>query len=268
MHYVFLHGWCFDRRVWQTPIDALQGQAASGGQAITCHRLDLPGYGLRLTATAPDTIVALADDLDQQLAALPLGDAPFVLVGWSLGALAALAWTAQAQSALRQRLQRLVLVSGTASFISRPQWPHGLPAEQLAGFQQQLAADAAALPARFALLANQGDSAGRSLSRQLRDCVLPPDSPQATLTLAAGLACLAEADLVSLLPQVAVPTLLLHGELDPLMPLAAAQALAAALPQAELQVFPGRAHAPFLAEPETFARQLLSVLPPPPATAA
>lgn len=252
MHFVFLHGWCFDQRVWQSTAAALQ-QAAPRNRNLHCHTLSLPGYGERQEALAPANVAALAADLDQQLAALPLDGEPFALIGWSLGALTALAWAAQYAT---PALHRLVLVSGTASFVRREAWPHGLPTEQLAGFQQQLAADPAALPGRFALLANQGDSAARALSRQLRDCILPTDHPQAAHTLAAGLACLAEADLTAQLPDVTTPTLLLHGAHDPLMPLAAAQALAAALPYAELVVFPDAAHAPFLSQPEAFADHL------------
>lgn len=255
MDYVFVHGWCFDHRVWQETIAALTAQASASGQAIHCHALHLPGYGPRQEEAAPAQVAELAADLGRQLSTFA---GPITLIGWSLGALAALAYGAGQPMT---QLEQLVLVSGTASFIRRPHWPHGLPPEQLAAFQQQLATDAAALPARFALLANQGDAAARGLSRRLRECLLPADSPHSAATLAAGLHCLGEADLTAQLDQVRLPTLLLHGELDPLMPLAAAQALASALPQAELRTFPGRAHAPFLAEPERFAQHLLSPQP-------
>ena len=51
-------------------------------------------------------------------------------------------------------------------------------------------------------------------------------------------------------------TLLVHGEHDPLMPLAAAQWLAGHMPNARIEVFPGAAHAPFLSQPERFAELL------------
>jgi pimeloyl-[acyl-carrier protein] methyl ester esterase len=50
--------------------------------------------------------------------------------------------------------------------------------------------------------------------------------------------------------------LLVHGEHDPLMPLAAAQWLAGHMPNARIEVFPGAAHAPFLSQPERFAELL------------
>lgn len=49
-------------------------------------------------------------------------------------------------------------------------------------------------------------------------------------------------DLTSRLPEIAVPTLLLWGDSDPISPVAAGQRLASLLPAAELRVFPGGDH--------------------------
>src|SRR6478735_1692183 len=49
-------------------------------------------------------------------------------------------------------------------------------------------------------------------------------------------------DLTSLLPRIAVPTLLLWGDADPISPVAVGQVLAALLPQSELVVIPGGTH--------------------------
>jgi pimeloyl-[acyl-carrier protein] methyl ester esterase len=78
----------------------------------------------------------------------------------------------------------------------------------------------------------------------------------ATTTLATGLSWLRDVDLRPLAPRVTAPTLLLHGAVDPLMPLAAAQALAQLIPGSRLHPFAGRAHAPFLSEPESFRATL------------
>ena len=54
------------------------------------------------------------------------------------------------------------------------------------------------------------------------------------------------------LPALDVPVLILHGQEDQLIPLAEAEAMAAALPKAKLVVVPGAGHLPNLEQPEIF----------------
>lgn len=64
------------------------------------------------------------------------------------------------------------------------------------------------------------------------------------------------ADARSLLPAVRRPTLVLHGAADAVVPLAAAEALAGALPDARLRVVPDMGHLP---DPERFSVLLAEV---------
>jgi pimeloyl-ACP methyl ester carboxylesterase len=66
----------------------------------------------------------------------------------------------------------------------------------------------------------------------------------------------AEADLSEVLPTIAVPTLLLHGELDARAPLPVAEALHAAIPHSELVVLPGVGHDLNLAPPDAFNAEI------------
>jgi pimeloyl-ACP methyl ester carboxylesterase len=54
------------------------------------------------------------------------------------------------------------------------------------------------------------------------------------------------------LPGLAVPTLVIHGEDDQLIPPAEAQAMAAAIPEAELVIVPGAGHMVNLEQPAVF----------------
>lgn len=166
-----------------------------------------------------------------------------VLCGWSLGAIRAMKESASAA--------RLILVAATPRFVQAPDWPDAQPPELLDTFAAAVSADPLAALRRFAALVNQGDDKARELTRQLTD-LLRADIPDAT-TLAAGLAELRDSDLRKSLVTTRLPTLLIHGERDPLMPLAAGRWLAARLPDARLEVFAGAAHAPFLGDPERFA---------------
>lgn len=226
---IFVPGWCLGRGPWQPTAVAL------GGAIV-----DLPGYG---DAPATTDFAAAARQL---AAAVPAGA---ILCGWSLGALLALA----AAAAQPGKLAKLVLVSGTASFTQRDGWPDAMPPDQLTQFAAAVAADAPAALPRFIANFNRGDARAKAVSRELieRADPLPPAA-----TLATGLDWLRDVDLRPLAGQVTTPTLLLHGKRDPLMPLAAAEALAALLPDARLEVFADCAHAPFISDPAAFAARL------------
>ncbi len=222
---VFLPGWCLGRGPLNAAVDALQGTI-----------FDLPGYGKAPLITDFDAAVA---DIAGRL------QPGTTLAGWSLGAQLALAVAARAPD----KVGKLLLVAGTASFVQRDGWPHAMPPEMLAEFTAGIAADVEAMLPRFVGGFNRGDARSKEVTRQLLDLAdpLPPAA-----TLAAGLDWLRDVDLRPELARIEAPTLLIHGANDPLMPLGAAEALAAAIPGARLAPFADCAHAPFVSRPDDF----------------
>jgi pimeloyl-ACP methyl ester carboxylesterase len=76
---------------------------------------------------------------------------------------------------------------------------------------------------------------------------------------------MAEADQRDLLPRIAVPTLLVWGELDVRSPLSVARQLEQAIPDTELVTIPGAGHISNLERPERFndaVREFLHALSP------
>jgi pimeloyl-ACP methyl ester carboxylesterase len=67
-------------------------------------------------------------------------------------------------------------------------------------------------------------------------------------------------DLAAELPRIQQPTLVLHGELDTIVPLDVGRALAAALADAEWQVLTGCGHVPTLTEPRAVADAIRAFL--------
>lgn len=225
----FIPGWALGCGPWRETLVHLGAQP-----------LALPGYGG--SAPAEGFFPAVA-----RLAhALPDGA---VLGGWSLGALVALAIAATAPT----KVSRLILVAGTASFVRRPGWPAGLEPAVLRQFADAVATDPGAAVARFVKGFNHGDRRDRRVTRALLQTADPLPPPE---VLQQGLGWLETVDLRPLLPQLTVPTLICHGAHDPLMPLAAAEALAAAVPDARLAVFADAAHAPFLSDPPAFCARI------------
>lgn len=229
---VLWHGWGMHPAAW----DGLTAQLASQ-HGITPRAQALPGYA-GSAAPAITTMDVLTDALLADVST------PITLCGWSLGAMLAL----HAAQRHPDQVARLILIGATPSFVQRPDWPHGMTPEALAEFADAVENDPKTALKRFIALFNQNDVNGRSIGRALTQALGTDQLPPAAI-LAAGLALLRDTDLRELAPSITQPTLLLHGAHDPLMPLAAAQWLAAALPQARLEVLPDAAHAPFLSDP-------------------
>ena len=222
---VFLPGWCLGRGPLNAAADALNGSI-----------FDLPGY--RDTPLITD-FYAATDDVAARL------HPGTRLCGWSLGAQMALAIAARAP----EKVGKLVLIAGTASFVQREGWPHAMPPEMLADFAADVATDIEAILPRFVGGFNRGDARSKDVTRQLLE-LADPRPPAATL--ATGLNWLRDVDLRPLAPLVRAPTLLLHGAADPLMPLPAAEALAALIPGARVAPMAECAHAPFISRPDEF----------------
>lgn len=268
---VLLHGWGLGSNAWQPALPALR-------QRFKVHPFSLPGYRrpespvdkqsteassqtpheqtlsghmpCRSPSDAPSSPTANKPLSFERTAevlaeALPEGS---VLCGWSLGGLLAMQTAALAP----QRFKRLILVGSTPRFTQHGDWPHAQAAALLGMFSLAVARNAADVLQRFIALLNQGDVQARAISRSMSQQLLAAPLPD-TATLLAGLDWLRDVDLRPQLARISTPTLLIHGENDPLMPLPAAQWLAKNLPDARLEIVAGAAHAPFLNDPEGFA---------------
>jgi pimeloyl-[acyl-carrier protein] methyl ester esterase len=210
------------------------------------HVVDLPGYGASapLPAAQPDDIAAIADAV---MAALP---EKVTLCGWSLGghiAVAALARHAR-------RVEKLVLCGTTPCFVKAESWPHGVAPELLSTFETMLGLSPKNVVSRFAAMINQGDHAMRDVARQAAEVARGPLPDKTALT--GGLSILRRFDWRPLAPRISHPVLIVHGDADPLMPRAGAEALRDLFPAAQLDVFEGGAHTPFLSRPERFVEAL------------
>lgn len=240
-HLVLLHGWGMSRAVF----DALAGALAPVCRA---EAVDLPGYGGR-ASPEPCTLDALAQCVAD--------DAPrrCIALGWSLGGLVALRWAARAP----EQVERLVIVAGTPCFVRRDDWPHAVAAEVLDSFASDLRLDRERTMRRFVSLQAHGDENTKEVTRALAAA----SSDKAGVSddgLECGLRILRETDLRPLVDEISQPVLLIHGACDALVPVAAAEYLAAHLRSGELEIVSGAAHAPFLSQPRRVAQRILDFL--------
>ena len=264
-----IHGWGLGCSVWQTLLPALDLR-------FRLHLVSLPGYDLaesvmarsspdgqsqnadeqavfrhtlcRTPIHAPSSVQAFEEAANSLIQTLPEG---CIVCGWSLGSLLAM----QAASIAPQHFKKLILIGSTPSFAQREDWPHAKPQALLDSFSEAVAKAPTGTLQRFIVLLNQGDVQARLFGRTLTQQLMISHLPD-TATLMTGLDWLRNVDLRPQTASITMPTLLLHGEHDPLMPLAAAQWLQKTLANAQLQVINGAAHAAFLSDPDDFAERI------------
>ncbi|MDX1625063.1 MAG: alpha/beta fold hydrolase [Wenzhouxiangellaceae bacterium] len=235
---VTLHGWAMHSGLFEDLERAAPDHEWIG--------LDLPGHGRRREAAWPDDPVA---DVAAR-AADALGDGG-LLLGWSLGGLLAL------QAVLRGAVapRGLVLVAATPCFLRRPHWPDGVEPALLKAMSLDLVSNPEAVFQRFLALEIQGAADARAELRRLRALATRHGLPDPA-ALVAGLNHLSDSDVSGSLNEVCCPVLLIGGRRDRLVPWAALERTAEALPDARLARIPGAAHAPFLTRPGLVADEI------------
>jgi pimeloyl-[acyl-carrier protein] methyl ester esterase len=237
---VLLHGWATNGQVWHALVEELADDFA-------LHIVDLPGHG-RSSAT---------DGFDLRSAARLVADCvpeDATWVGWSLGGLVAM------QAAIHQApLSGLVLTGASPRFTAAGDWPHATQVAILDEFARSLRDDWQATLRRFLVLQARGSERSREEIRYLRRQVLNHGQPD-LVALDGALAALRDEDLRAELSQIRVPTLVLHGQRDLLVPLETARFMVGCLPQAKLVTVPRAAHAPMVSHPRTFAEAMREFL--------
>jgi pimeloyl-[acyl-carrier protein] methyl ester esterase len=154
----------------------------------------------------------------------------------------------------------LVLVDGTPCFVSREDFPYGLPAPQVKKMLKRMASNfPRALEDFHSLLLSPEEEEGEN-----RDAVwdlltneryLPKQEAARDL-----LVSLADEDFRNEITTLTIPTLLMHGDQDKICPVGASRYMKEHLGCADLAVFPGAGHAPFLTQTEDFNQRLADFL--------
>lgn len=234
---VLLHGWGMHGGIFAPLLPALS-------QRCTVHAVDLPGHGHSAGSGEP---LALEDTTTRLLAALP----PAAWIGWSLGGLFALEAARRAPA----RVHALGLIAATPCFTLAPDWPHAVAPGVFAQFAHGLVHDHRRTIERFLALECHGSDCERFELRALKQAVFAHGQPDPG-ALADGLAILSETDLRAVLPSLPMRARWIAGARDLLVPPAALDAAAAAMPDADCVRIAGGGHAPFVGHPDAVLRAL------------
>jgi pimeloyl-ACP methyl ester carboxylesterase len=228
---VFVHGAAADGRMWQPQLAALVDE-------FTVASWDEPGAGRSSDVPVDFGLADYANCLATLIEALALGPAHVAGLSWG---------GTVAQELYRHHpelVATLILVDTYAG------WKGSLPEKEVRarvrGAFQMLAAPAEEFdPTLPGLFAGDPPAEFVPLLEEIAVAVRPE-------SLRTQLLLMAETDQRDLLPHIAVPTLLIWGELDARSPLSVARQFAHAIPDAQLVVIPGCGHVSNLEQPRQF----------------
>ena len=238
-----LHGWGFNGAVWNGVRDTL-------AESYTLHIIDLPGHGLSPGAAT----LCLHTMADAVANAMPKRSH---LLGWSLGGLVAQALAHRYAA----RINKLILVATTPSFLQRDNWPQAVRPAVLADFGNRLSNNYAATIKSFLALQVLNTPNVRNTINSLQSAITARGTTNLA-ALAAALEILRTTDLREQASTLAQTSLVIQGDHDALTPEPAARWLAERMPNARYAMIPHAAHAPFLSHRDVFLRELDTFLRP------
>ncbi|MDQ6980196.1 MAG: alpha/beta fold hydrolase [Ghiorsea sp.] len=241
---IFLHGWGQSTQIWHQQITYFSPFTRT-------YTINLPGHGGAGDIKEPQWIAHLNQEIEYHI---NTHQQPTILVGWSLGGQIALTL----QAALQDKLAGLVLVSTTPAFRQQNHWLHGCSDEVWQGFEQASQQQTPKLMQRFFQMMLHGDKLSRKEMQNIAKTAINKESPPTTQGLATGLNLLSDLDNRPFLGDIQLPTLVVHGAQDVIVPTKAGQYLAARIPNTQLQIFEDCGHAPFLTHHVAFNQLLES----------
>jgi pimeloyl-ACP methyl ester esterase len=203
----------------------------------------------------PSSGVSLDACIESLLAQAPRGRS--VWMGWSLGGMVAM----QLSRNFPQRVEALVLLAANARFAAAPDWPCGVRAEELGAVAALL--DRTDVPTTlryFGRLAARGGPEPQRLQQQLY-MRLETDATPSRATLKAGLELLSDTDLRATCARLSPPTVVIVGDRDPLLPVAAVDHMRALNPRLHTLTVRGAGHALLLTHPRAVLEAAAQVLP-------
>jgi pimeloyl-ACP methyl ester carboxylesterase len=228
---VFVHGAAEDGRIWRPQLAALRDE-------FTVVAWDEPGAGRSSDVPSDFGLADYASCLGALLDTLDVGQAHIAGLSWG-GTLV-----------LELYRQRPDLVATLILVATYAGWKGSLPDAEVQArvesARQMLAAPRGEFdPTLSGLFAGEPPGEFVPLLEQIGADVRPQ-------SLRLALSLMAETDLRELLPRVAVPTLLIWGDLDARSPLSVAQQFEQAIPDVELAMIAGAGHVCNLDQPEQF----------------
>ena len=248
---ILIHGWPLSGASWEKQTAAL---LAAGYRVITYDRR---GFGQSSKPSEGYDYDTFAEDLHQLITELDLRN--ITLVGFSMGGGEVARYLGHYGS---ERVSKAVIIAGIPPFLLKTaDNPGGVEESVFDGIKKAIAADRPAFLSTFLKNFYNFDVLG---GKQISEQVL-----QANWNVAAGASAKGTLDCVQAwltdfrkdLPKIDVPTLVIHGDADKILPIAATGTPAAkAIKGAKLAVIKGGPHGLTWTHADEVNRELLAFL--------
>jgi pimeloyl-[acyl-carrier protein] methyl ester esterase len=188
---ILLHGWGFNSELFNELIDQYKNQ-----YRIT--KIDLPGHG-----RSDNVNGGINEWCDAIIKILPENP---MLLGWSLGGLLAI------KIATKITISQLILVASTPNFVKTNDWPYGIDENNFRQFSDALELNLSKGLKRFVSLQTQDKTQLKTLNQSI------DKFPASTQALNQGLDILLATDLINEFKQLNIPTKVILGDHDTLVP--------------------------------------------------
>jgi len=230
---VFSHGWPLNADAWQSQMVFL----AQNGYRTIAH--DRRGHGRSSQPSGGNDMDTYADDLATLIEALDLKDV--VLVGHSTGGGEVARYIGRHGTS---RVAKAVLVSAIPPLMLKTEAnPDGLPIEAFDEIRAGLAADPSQFYRDLAELFYGANRPGAEVSRGIRDAFWFQSEQAGLKNAYECIEVFSETDLTEDLKRIDVPTLIVHGDDDQIVPIvASAHRSSKLVKDATLRVYEGGPH--------------------------
>jgi non-heme chloroperoxidase len=230
---VFSHGWPLSGDAWDDQMLLL----AERGYRVIAH--DRRGHGRSSQPWAGNDMNTYADDMAALVSALDLRNA--IHVGHSTGGGEVARYIARHGTS---RVAKAVLIGAIPPLMLRtPSNPGGLPIEVFDGIRASVLADRSQFFKDLSAPFYGANRPNAKVSQGLRDSFWLQGMQAGFKGVFDCIKAFSETDQTDDLRKLTVPTLLIHGDDDQIVPIgASAQAAVKIAPNARLKVYPGAPH--------------------------
>lgn len=230
---VFSHGWPLNADAW----DAQMLFLAQRGYRVIAH--DRRGHGRSEQSRAGNDLNTYADDLAQLIDSLKLKDV--MLVGHSTGGGEVVRYIGRHGD---RRLSKLVLIGSiTPTLMKSAKNPNGIPISAFNDVRTAVAADRSQFLKDLSIPFFGYNKPDAKVSEGVREEFWRQGMQASILGSHDCIGAQSETDMTEDLKKIDVPTLILHGEQDQLVPIAdTAMLTAKIIKRSTLSVYPGAPH--------------------------
>ena len=231
-----IHGWGFDSGVFTSLIGILESR-------FRIKTIDLPGYGdqkLVGKSSLSDLTLFVSDQLSE----------PAIYLGWSMGGLIALELAKNHPEIVKS----LILMTTTPCFAKKENWPQAMDRSILENFVSAYNKEPELTLDKFSYLASEGSKNPRNWIRELKKLSRSKVDP---LALEQGLQILLNTDLRESLKDLEIPTLMIFGEKDSLVPVGVEKEIGLLNEAIRTKIINGSGHTPFLTDTDLVAEAII-----------